>query len=236
MPSPFSTLPLANAPYNSRYQTKLNSDPAVNYYLLPFNPGYALQASELNEIQELFFINQNLTQRMNANWMKAGYNIPYWEGAIPLDPGQVMIDRPISFSGSQITIGLTISEGWYLWTDFSSKLSHWVYNDQAIVASEDFVALSNATGYIGIRITDEEISCCASGTCLDTQDSTLRDNSQGTTVTENTCGASRFKVTFDSVDVFTALTYSAAVVPLLQFNSDGTATFIDGQSITVPTA
>jgi hypothetical protein len=242
MPSPFGTLPLSIAPYNSRYQTKLNLDPSENFYLLPFNPGYALQASELNEIQELFFINQSLTQRMNANWMREGFNIPFWEGAIPLDPNYITINAPISFSGSTLTINITVNEGWYLWTDFTSKLSFWIYNDQAFTSQEEFTAQQvNANAIIGFEVLPQVVSCCAAGDCTNSdenaptiQDDELRDNSQGNTVTENTCGASRFKMSFTEVQVRITGTYSTTFLPLLQYNSNGTATFIDGQSITVP--
>lgn len=80
---PNASSPLDDTPYNSRLaehqiapQTELpqNSN-ASNYVLLGFRPGLPLQAAELNEIQENFFMQQSLTTTMTHNWITSG--IPY---------------------------------------------------------------------------------------------------------------------------------------------------------------
>jgi len=77
-----STFPLAGEPYFSR----INSDEIIrplaeggskNYKLVAFRPGVALQASELNEIQENFAMQMTLTMNMYHNWITSA--VPnYW--------------------------------------------------------------------------------------------------------------------------------------------------------------
>ena len=125
--------PLSDSPYLSRVSTHFND--YKNYAMLAFNPGFALQAAELNEVQELFFINQSLTQRMNANWINLGstqtspYTAPFWEGLIPLHPNYLTVTSATYNSASGVaTINYILSPGWYLYTDKNSKLSFWIYN------------------------------------------------------------------------------------------------------------
>ena len=84
--------------------------------MLAFNPGYALQAAELNEIQELFFVNQNLTQRMNANWIRinsgqtTAFTAPFWEGLIPLKPEYVIVTRTSAIDAAIVEFRYTLSQ------------------------------------------------------------------------------------------------------------------------------
>ena len=80
-----ATFPLDKSPFYSRISTQIQT-PTKNYYAIAFNPGYPLQASELNEVQELFFINNTLSNRFSSIWQARGSNIPYWNGMIPLNP------------------------------------------------------------------------------------------------------------------------------------------------------
>ena len=81
--------PLDDTPYNSRLaehqirpQTELPQETnASNYVLLGFRPGLPLQAAELNEIQENFFMQQSLTTTMTHNWITSG--IPFRWGSDP---------------------------------------------------------------------------------------------------------------------------------------------------------
>ena len=191
-----NSFPLNKTPYHSRVST--HAEAGKNYSMLAFNPGYALQAAELNEIQELFFVNQNLTQRMNANWIRinsgqtTAFTAPFWEGLIPLSPGpdyvSVNLISPINSPIVEFTY--TLFPGWYLYTDSLSKMSFWIWNPNTFGPTN---VSSNSTAYFGINVTTEYTDCCQTDeSCID-QDPTLRDASQSS-YQEFTCGASRFKI------------------------------------------
>jgi hypothetical protein len=229
MVTPFgSTLPLTNSPYNSRINENYTSfDVPKNYYLLGFNPGYALQASELNEVQELFYINLNLTQRMNSNWTNYvdGYNIPFWDGMVPLSPQLITFSGTPSLSGSTLTFTVIFNIGWYLWTDNVSKMSFWIYNDTAITTNVSIIG-SGSVGFIGGKV---EVTCCPNDTCSETQDSDIRDNSQG-----NTCGASRKNIKLTGAEVRSSSVNLSDYFPVLSVTVNSTAgtytiKFPDGQ-------
>ena len=70
-------LPLTPAPHLSRVtQHELSRDlsdgGSKNYKHVAFRPGYALQAAELNEIQEHFQLQMTLTINMHHNWITSG--------------------------------------------------------------------------------------------------------------------------------------------------------------------
>ena len=232
--SPLGDLPLSVMPYNSRITSEYGSE-NKNYYMLAFNPGYALQASELNEVQELFFLNQNLTSRMNRTWTERGYSIPYWEGLIPLDPNGITASAPTT-TANNATSSITISSGWFLWTDRSSGLSFWIYLNET--NTETFTTTNSGTQVIGFDVEKQTISCCPTSACTDTQDSTLRDNSTGSTETTLSCGASRLKATFGDVpDIRTEPTggFTTSFYPILKLTyagtNDASVTFYDNQTI-----
>ena len=200
MLSPFSTPSLSPLPYYSRINNHYRSSSSVkNYVLLAFNPGYALQASELNELQELFFLNSNLSQRSNALWTTSDSGrIPFWEGLIPYNPANIVVNN-VASQNSKITFTVTIANSWFLWTDSESKFSHWIYNDQSLAArTKNFEMDLNDINYIGYNVTKTTTMCCQSESCGN-DDETLRDNSSGDTVGAfNTCGASRISATFSN--------------------------------------
>lgn len=233
MKTPFgSTLPLTESPFYSRISN--NIDNGKNYYINAFNPGYALQASELNEVQELFFFNQNLTQRMNSNWMKRGYNVPFWEGCIPLDPNSIQITSSTTANSSS-TFTVSLANGWYLWTEKTSKMSFWIYNDLADT-SYTFTTTSGVgpSEYVGFTITSETIQCCQAGNCDTNQDDTLRDNSNGLADSYYTCGASRKKASFTDAVILNATT-SSTFFPLFSVTLSNSTTssfkFLDDQDV-----
>lgn len=234
MKTPFgTTLPLAEAPYNSRVST--NIDNGKNYYLTAFNPGYALQASELNEIQELFFTNLNLTQRMNYNWSNAGYKIPFWNGCIPLNPNSVRVTS-VTTANSTSTFNVVVEKDWYLWTEKNSNMSFWIYNNLATTSYTFTTTVGlGSTEYIGFTINNENINCCQAATCDSTQDPNLRDNSSGFSDTYYTCGASRKKATTSNVIILqatTASTFFPLIKVTLDSATDAVFKFIDDQTVT----
>ena len=245
MLSPFKTAPLSTNPFNSRIGTYYRNLQSVkNYVLLAFNPGYALQASELNELQELFFLNSNLSQRSNALWTTSDSGrIPFWEGLIPYNPADIVVDN-VQLLESTITFDVTIDNSWFLWTDYESKFSHWIYNDQSGDAlTKTFEMDFSKTNYFGYNVTKTTTMCCQSGTCTDADD-TLRDNSSGdSSGADNTCGASRISVSFsnDEEDFKIQSTYNpndqGAFRPIFKITTDETeqieVKFMDGQVLTV---
>jgi hypothetical protein len=194
-----ATFPLDKSPFYSRISTQIQT-PAKNYYAIAFNPGYPLQASELNEVQELFFMNNTLSNRFNSIWSvnKPTY-IPYWNGMIPLDPTYISLTNVTNVtntSGNWTGI-ITISNGWYLWNNPNSNLGFWIYLDENVTGT--FTIPFGDTSYIGFKVLDQVISCCSSSTCSETQDEDIRDNSSGFPGGYLTCGASRLKATINPV-------------------------------------
>jgi hypothetical protein len=205
-----ATFPLDKSPFYSRISTQIAASPAKNYYAIAFNPGYPLQASELNEVQELFFMNNTLSNRFSSIWQARGSNIPYWNGMIPLDPTYISltnVTNTTNTSGNWTGI-ITISNGWYLWNNPNSNLGFWIYLDENVTGT--FNIPVNTTKYIGFTVLDQVISCCSSSTCSDTQDEDIRDNSSGFAGGYLTCGASRLKATINpAIDVRDAIATSA---------------------------
>ena len=195
-----ATFPLEKSPFYSRISTQIAASPAKNYYAIAFNPGYPLQASELNEVQELFFMNNTLSNRFNSIWsVNKPIYIPYWDGMIPLDPTYISLTNVTNTSGNW-TGTITISNGWYLWNNPTSNLGFWIYLDEDVTGT--FNIPVNTTRYIGFKVLDQVISCCSSSTCSDTQDEDIRDNSSGFPGGYLTCGASRLKATItQAIDV-----------------------------------
>jgi hypothetical protein len=244
--SPFNTAPLQEIPFNSRINRQYDSILNNNYYALGFNPGYALQASELNEIQELFFMNTNLTQRMNSNWSRFNKKIPFWEGLIPLDISQINIVNNGTSTNGTTSVTITFENGWYLWTDPSSRMSHWIYmNQDAENTTEKTFSLGGtATYFFGYVMNKKVITCCPDSPCSEEQDDTLRDNSSAAFVGQaNTCGASRLKISFtndsDDFESRTSVDLSSNFRPIIKIIKDSagnvSAYFIDDQEILIST-
>jgi hypothetical protein len=235
-----SDLPLSGSPYHSRVSLHYGSEDK-NYYMVAFTPGYALQASELNEVQELFFLNQNLTQRMNSNWSATGYSDPFWEGLIPLQSNGCTASTPIIAPSigtgvNNATTNVTFNAGWYLWTEYSSKLSFWIYLSSTLRRTVETTAASGVgTFYIGLDGSTNQINCCPSAECSDTQDPTLRDNSRDGSTSNSyfTCGAARLGITFGSTpEIRNAI--ASNFYPIFKFSINGataTVKFMDDQQV-----
>jgi hypothetical protein len=186
MPSPFSNLPLSVSPYYSRVTNlTANSGTPYNYPLIAFTPGYALQASELNEIQETFYVQQSLTQGMFAYWPLTGevgqvgatLKYPMWNGAVPYNPNLVTFESGI----------VTVGAGWYLVT-VGNGLKYWLYNQNNLTAAAD------AGQQIGFSLSFTFISCSESESA---EGYVFTDNSAGFN-NGNSCGAHRYKVTINN--------------------------------------
>jgi hypothetical protein len=175
MPAPFTNLPLKVKPYYSRI-----SNQTTNYPMLAFTPGYALQASELNEIQENFFVQQTLSNGMLANWPLTGetgsgtLGYPMWNGAVPFDRTQVTYTNSI----------VTVNVGWYLIT-FSNSLKIWLYKDTLSTIS------INQQGQVGLVLDSPIFIPCS--VVSGNEGYNFTDNSSGLN-NQNSCGAHRYKI------------------------------------------
>lgn len=177
---------LKQYPYLSRVGKQIED--AKNYYAVAFKPGYALQASELNEMQELQYIQQTLTQTMISNWctqaiiLNAGGSSttgPGWNGCTPLHPDLITFN-----SGT-----LDIKEGWYLFKN-TATFGVWAYNKTLIQHNP-----TSGTQY-GFY-AEHSIVECTNGTAGTDKDPNLQDTSNINVINGN-CGASRLKLTINT--------------------------------------
>jgi hypothetical protein len=189
-----SDLPLSGNPYWSRVTLSLlKGMTANNYVLLGFRPGFPLQASELNEIQEISMLNQTLTQTMISSWpmyLPSNPGIIYgpgWNGITPLYPAFDVTNTSenlVGKTGGQVII----RKGWYLVAIKSSGLKHWIYLNQGYTAAIPSTGSGQQLGFIATYQTVNP-----------QQDPSLYDNSTGTTIiTGAAAGAERIKVNLSS--------------------------------------
>lgn len=219
IPSPFSAgFPLkSTGSYNSRIETIINSD--KNYILLGFKGGFPLQAEELNEIQEQFFVQQTLTQKMINNWIKEDSDTgPGWDGVTPLSPGLI----------TRVGRRVTLNPGWILIKDpdFLGGFGYWIYNNTTKTIS----SIPTTPNLIyGISVKYEVIDC--------DDDSTLRDSIGGSTTVFGTeaCGADRIKISVvDGIVASTSIPTTGTVfLPLLTVieDTDNSIQTINGYTI-----
>ena len=83
------SFPLRPSPYYSRVESQelsndggIDGDDNKNYQFVAFRPGFSLQASELNEIQEHFQMQLTLSISMMHNWITSGTGT-LWGGYSP---------------------------------------------------------------------------------------------------------------------------------------------------------
>jgi hypothetical protein len=185
--------PLSGNPYWSRVNLfEIQGATAKNYAFLGFKPGLPLQASELNEIQEIKSLNDTLTATMYSSWpvylpSHTGSNPLYgpgWNGTTPLYPqfdGENTTVNMVGYTGNVISI----REGWYLVTVKTSNLKHWVYLESGYTRA---IPTGITTNYLGFTAYYETVK--------PTQDPSLYDNSTGINlITGAAAGADRIKVT-----------------------------------------
>lgn len=173
--------------YGSRVENQINSN--KNYALLAFKPGFPLQASELNEIQEIFYTQQALSAEMVSNWIGSGSKGPGWNGITPLNPN--LLDK--------VETTVVLSPGWLFLKNphFLGGMGIWIYND----ITYTFTPTLQADFTYGLVINYSEITA--------TQDSELKDNSGNTRTIYGTtpyAGADRIKVTITSTKSKSGLT------------------------------
>jgi hypothetical protein len=198
IPSPFSSdFPLKQNPYRSRLQSEI--DASKNYFMVAFKPGFPLQASELNEMQEIFYTQQTLTQTLFANWHVkdlleqngAAMGSTPWNGCTPLS------SHLVSYTTTNDKITAVFKAGWYLLKqeNINGGFGIWVYNSIDTTVLTDYYYGSQETldGDYGIIIKQVAINCTTSTTEGTYEDRTLQDSSN-INVINGPCGAARLKI------------------------------------------
>jgi hypothetical protein len=197
IPIPFKTdFPLTALPFNSRVESQLNSE--KNYYAVAFKPGFPLQAAELNEMQEIFYMQQTLTQTMFANWgikqftEQAGVEMTAtpWNGCTPLSADLVTTNTGTT------SISVTFNPGWYLVKDinFNGGFGVWVYISTSTTPLSGFgPTTSGLAGEYGIIVKSVVVNCTKNSPAGTNEDRTLQDSSN-INVINGPCGAARMKL------------------------------------------
>jgi hypothetical protein len=236
-----TNLPLSVQPYNSRVEySEITSDSAKNYGMIGFRPGFPLQASELNEIQDIFFLNMSLTTTMYNLWLTSndGQGLVYspgWLGTSPLWPEKFDSEEkgPLTnlveyqtVTGSS-SVKLVAKKGWYLVHSRSSGLKHWVYLNSDMTSEEIVPTTSNK--YVGFEISYENVGA--------SNDASLYDNASTNLVPGSPAGANRIKINIGTT--FTvATTYNATPTfsPIAKINSTFVNTILYMNNRPVPLA
>lgn len=184
IPSPFlPQFPLSAAPFKSRVES--NIDNAKNYFAVAFKPGFPLQASELNEMQEIFYTQQTLSNKLQTTgWTGA---VP-WNGSTPLQKGLITFG---------LTGPITVGAGWYLIQSesFNGGIGVWAYNstNRGITTSHVENSPNAFDTKYGFAVKTTTIQCANTGTPSSTEDVTLQDQSNFNVI-GGPCGAARLKL------------------------------------------
>jgi hypothetical protein len=196
---PFKTgFPLTTNPFRSRIESQI--DAAKNYYAVAFRPGFPLQAAELNEMQEIFYVQQTLTQTMGSSWLTkiifdtaTGGSVegPGWDGCTPLTP------TLITSTSTATSISLTAGAGWYLAKskNFNGGFGVWVYNgtDQTLISNFTPTDPPSASTYYGMIVKPIIISCTSISPPGLNEDDSIVDQTN-INVINGPCGASRLQL------------------------------------------
>ena len=186
VPSPFSAgFPLKEDPFRSRTETQINN--YKNYYGLAFKAGYPLQASELNELQEIFYVQSTLNNLLPTQTGWTAGTVP-WNGCTPYNVGQIT-------SAGTNSITATADVGWYLVekTDVNGGLGVWIYNQTPQTIISGFTGAAGTTGDYGIVVKPIVIYCTTNSPAGVTQDRTIQD-SHNMNIINGPCGADRLKL------------------------------------------
>lgn len=211
IPSPFSSgFPLKEDPFRSRTESQINL--SKNYYGLAFKAGYPLQAQELNEIQEIFYVQSTLNNRLGSVSGFTAGTVP-WNGCTPLTTALVQATG----AGDITATGAT---GWYLIQkqDVNGGLGVWVYNSSIKTIISGFTGAIGTTGDYGIVVKPLIIGCTSSASPGANEDNTIQDTSN-INILNGPCGADRLKLDVIKFG-FTAGT-GEYLVPIFTANKTG---------------
>ena len=223
-------LPLTQSPYFSRlFSQYFSTNTALrkNYVGLGFKPGYALQASELNEVQEMMQVHSTLTTTMISNWVNSlvlnpadGIPVygPGWNGTTPLTPDLVIKNGQ----------SISLSDGWYLVQDPTTNLKHWIY--VALGANSITVPASQSgTVTVGLLTNPTYIGPSADTNLYDNSSGDSDFNAEG--ADRYFFGVSRLAATFASTVNQNVSDPDGSFSPLFTVENGTTFRFINGLRI-----
>lgn len=223
-----NSFPLSISPYKSRISglifPGLAGDAAKNYPYVAFKPGFPLQASELNEMQEMLILQTNLNTTFISRFFSQNNEEPtlenknasytlYGNGFLDETPGFT-----ITSSGDSMEIVLTI--GWICVV--YNDMRYWIYNEfnrEITVSRSDFS--SSSTKFIKLNPTLQYIPCSSND---QTEGWILNDNSDNT-FESGTCGANRIKLRLADTPI--TVSNSAQDNSLLKLESSPDGSFLN---------
>jgi len=182
IPSPFtSDFPLRPTPFRSRVEQQLDYN--KNYYAVAFKPGFPLQASELNEIQEIFYVQNTLDKKLPSG----GWTGPVpWSGATPMNWSMITMN---------LTGPVTVGAGWYhiMDTQINGGVGVWVYNETARTLTPSHTESSSSSPEYGLKVKPVTVECSRSSTPGTNEDPNLQDQSNFNVI-GGPCGAARLQL------------------------------------------
>jgi len=192
-----TSFPLSIAPYKSRISglifPGLAGDAAKNYPYVAFKPGFPLQASELNEMQEMLILQTNLNTTFIARFFSQNNEEPTSENSIASYTlyGNGYLDETPGFTitSSGGTIEIVLNIGWICL--LYNGMRYWIYNEfnrEITVSRSDFS--SSSTKFIKLNTSLQYIPCSSDE---NVEGWILNDNSDNT-FESGTCGANRIKL------------------------------------------
>lgn len=205
-----SSFPLSGISFGSRVQQNIPLN--KNYAFTAFKPGFPLQASELNEIQENFYVQQTLTTEMYSNWLNGITFAPGWQGIVPL--------RPTMVDWNPTTGTVVLSPGWLFVkrTNFLGGLGVWMYNNTQYTWTPTRSGTAfTATGTFGVNIETTNVSS--------NTDADLVDNSGGPRgiYGTNAAGANRIQISIQGQYEQSTASASGSFMPLFFAKAGSTA-------------
>lgn len=230
LPLPFTAnLPLYAPPFKSRIQTQMDS--GTNYFMVAFKPGYPLQAAELNELQEIFYVQQTLTQQLFANWHNTAYlsqggtpmTTTPWTGCTPVNPALVV--KTVSDG----KISVVLNAGWYLLQNSSLNggFNVWVYatSPATVITNYDGSSPSSMDGDYGMIVETAVVNCTTTNPAGTNEDRDLQDASN-ISVINGPCGAARIQTKVIGFGKSGSQTGSQTFLPILTALKVGGSAFI----------
>jgi len=176
---------LSRKPFYSRFTSFENTED--NYILIGFTPGLALQAAELNELQDIYHKIDKLSNTMMSNWtLYALQNINdvdnftgiIWDGTVPISPDMITVNDSI----------ITFASGWYYY-NHSSGVNYWIHSP--INRTYD-TSLDSETGFIGFTITTNDIFASSDDRLYDNSSGNVNTNSPGAYRIDHSIASSTF--------------------------------------------
>jgi hypothetical protein len=212
IPTPFTGgFPFNQNPFRSRVESQI--DASKNYYAVAFKAGYPLQASELNEMQEISYVQSTLNNLLPTQGWTAG-TVP-WNGCTPYTSSLIT-------SAGTTSITATGAVGWYLveHTNTNGGLGVWVYNGSAKTIISGFTGATGTTGDYGMVVKPITICCTTNSTAGTTQDRTLQD-SHNMNIINGPCGADRLKLDILRFGATASAASGEYMVPIFTANRIG---------------